>query len=217
MKRSRFLLSFVCLMMFALSMLSLTACSENESPHTHVYDKKIVNDTFKASDATCEDKAEYYFSCSCGEIGTQTFESGEALGHNFTNYISDNNATTTNDGTKTAYCNYGCGMSHSIIEENTKLKVKLMIDYANGKENKIIEQYYNSEIEKIENPIRPGYCFVGWDKTLPTVMPKDDLTLTAKWELIFYLTFQLSLKNMRHKKHKCQYERYQHRQYFQVF
>lgn len=91
MKRSRFLLSFVCLMMFALSMLSLTACSGNESPHTHVYDKQIVNDTFKASDATCEDKAEYYFSCSCGEKGTATFKHGEKLGHSYGDWISIGN------------------------------------------------------------------------------------------------------------------------------
>ena len=105
MKRSRFLLSFVCLMMFALSMLSLTACSENESPHTHVYDKQIVNDTFKASDATCEEKTEYYFSCSCGEKGTETFEYGSALGHAYGEWISIGNGqhkkTCANDNSHT--------------------------------------------------------------------------------------------------------------------
>ena len=105
MKRSRFLLSFVCLMMFALSMLSLTACSENESPHTHVYDKQIVNDTFKASDATCEDKAEYYYSCSCGEKGTETFEYGSALGHAYGEWVSVGNGqhkkTCANDNSHT--------------------------------------------------------------------------------------------------------------------
>ncbi|MBR5438986.1 MAG: leucine-rich repeat domain-containing protein [Clostridia bacterium] len=113
MRKSRFLLSIVCLMTFALSMLSLTACSENESPHTHVYDKQIVNDTFKASDATCEDKAEYYFSCSCGEKGTKTFENGSALGHTYGSWVSIGNGqhkkTCANDNSHTiiATCSGG--------------------------------------------------------------------------------------------------------------
>ncbi len=39
----------------------------------------------------------------CGEFY------GEALGHSFTNYVHDGNATCTEDGTKTAYCDHGCG------------------------------------------------------------------------------------------------------------
>ena len=34
---------------------------------------------------------------------------GEPLGHSFTNYVHDGNATCTEDGTKTAYCDHGCG------------------------------------------------------------------------------------------------------------
>jgi hypothetical protein len=39
----------------------------------------------------------------CGELY------GEPLGHSFTNYVHDGNATCTEDGTKTAYCDNGCG------------------------------------------------------------------------------------------------------------
>ena len=59
--------------------------------HTHVYDQQVVNDTFKASDATCEDKAEYYYSCSCGEKGTETFENGSVLGHTYGDWVSIGN------------------------------------------------------------------------------------------------------------------------------
>ncbi|MBR5516326.1 MAG: leucine-rich repeat protein [Clostridia bacterium] len=41
--------------------------------------------------------------------------------HSFTNYVSDNNATCVTDGTKTAYCDCGCGATDTVIEENTML------------------------------------------------------------------------------------------------
>ncbi|MCQ2526843.1 MAG: hypothetical protein MJ130_08760, partial [Lachnospiraceae bacterium] len=66
----------------------------------------------EAKPATCETDGtiEYYECAGCGllldgngnEISDITDES--ALGHSFTNYKSDNNATCTLDGTKTAKC-----------------------------------------------------------------------------------------------------------------
>ena len=44
---------------------------------------------------------------------------GNALGHSFTNYVSDNNATCTADGTKTAQCDNGCGVTDTITDEGT--------------------------------------------------------------------------------------------------
>ena len=59
----------------------------------------------KKSDADCLNAAVYYKSCSvCGLIGSDTFASGEANGHSFTDYASDNNATCTTDATETAKC-----------------------------------------------------------------------------------------------------------------
>ena len=52
-------------------------------PHTHVYDKEVATDAYKASDATCTAKATYYKSCACGEKGTATFEYGELADHNW--------------------------------------------------------------------------------------------------------------------------------------
>ena len=43
--------------------------------------------------------------------------------HSFTNYVSDENATTEADGTKTAYCDYGCGKSHTVTDEGSKLTI----------------------------------------------------------------------------------------------
>ncbi len=49
--------------------------------HTHVFDQKNTDAKYLASAASCTAKATYYYSCTCGEKGTATFESGETLPH----------------------------------------------------------------------------------------------------------------------------------------
>ena len=64
--------------------------------------------------ATCSQRA----ICSvCG----QEYGELDPTNHKFTNYISDNNATTKADGTKTAYCDYGCGTKDTILDPGTKV------------------------------------------------------------------------------------------------
>lgn len=50
----------------------------------HSFDEEC--DKYPASPATCTEKATYYYSCSnegCNEKGTETYEAGEALGHDW--------------------------------------------------------------------------------------------------------------------------------------
>ncbi len=62
----------------------------SEAAVGHKYEAKTVADEFLASEATCTDRATYYYSCSaCGESseGTaaeKTFTNGSALGHAWT-------------------------------------------------------------------------------------------------------------------------------------
>ena len=49
--------------------------------HVHSYTEKNTDAKYLKSAATCTAKAVYYYSCSCGEKGTETFESGETLAH----------------------------------------------------------------------------------------------------------------------------------------
>ena len=88
--------------------------------HTHKFNLETATDKYLATAATCTEKAKYYYSCSCGEKGTQTFTYGAALGHSFTNYVSDNNATCTEDGTKTAKCDR-CNETDTVIDIDSKL------------------------------------------------------------------------------------------------
>ena len=47
----------------------------------HTYSQKIISESYKKSDADCLNAVEYYRSCTCGAIGTETFTLGSALGH----------------------------------------------------------------------------------------------------------------------------------------
>ena len=57
---------------------------EAQLGHTHVFNKEVATEAYKASDTTCTAKATYYKSCACGEKGTATFEYGELGAHNWT-------------------------------------------------------------------------------------------------------------------------------------
>ena len=51
--------------------------------HTHNFNQKNTSETYLKSAATCTKKAVYYYSCTCGEKGTETFESGDLAAHNY--------------------------------------------------------------------------------------------------------------------------------------
>lgn len=58
----------------------------------------------------------------CKSCGTKIKDGKviKALGHKFTKYVSDNNATTTKDGTKTARCDNGCGTKNTVVDKGSK-------------------------------------------------------------------------------------------------
>ena len=109
------LLSILCICCAAIG---LTGCKKDK--HIHTFDKQVITDEYKATDATCTEAATYYYSCECGEKGTETFGYGSPLGHSFTNYVSDNNATCTEDGTKTAKCDR-CDKKNTVRDIDSKL------------------------------------------------------------------------------------------------
>ena len=49
----------------------------------HAFDQQVVSDAYLASAATPDSPAYYYYSCLCGEKGTETFAYGEPAGHTF--------------------------------------------------------------------------------------------------------------------------------------
>ena len=78
--------------------------------HEHKFENKNVADKYLKSAADCTHSAVYYFSCACGEVGTQTFEYGTALGHSFGNGKVESASTCTIQGRMTYTCTR-CGMT----------------------------------------------------------------------------------------------------------
>ena len=76
-------------------------------------------------DATCEEAASYeeviYCTVCKQELSRETIKVGDPLGHSFTNYVPDNNATCTEDGTETAACDNGCGTKDTRTVEGSAL------------------------------------------------------------------------------------------------
>lgn len=106
---------------------------------------KNIAEKYLASEATCIEKAKYYYSCSCGEKGLETFEYGEPLNHSFTNYVSDGNATYEKDGTKTAHCDHkGCTTTKTIPDEGSKLESKMSFKTLSVNGDKVYGKVSNS-------------------------------------------------------------------------
>ena len=58
----------------------------------------------------------------------------------------------------------------------------ITFDTAGGSEIAPITQEYGTVITAPEAPTREGYTFTGWDRDIPTTMPAENITITAKWK-----------------------------------
>ncbi len=86
MKKKILILEILILMMLALA---LVGCSEKEL-HTHTFDQKVVSEQFLKVEATHASAAEYYYSCTCGEKGEESFTDGDPLAE----HVFDQNIAT---------------------------------------------------------------------------------------------------------------------------
>ena len=67
----------------------------------------------------------------------------------------------------------------------------ITFDTAGGSEVPSITQDYGTAITPPAAPTRTGYTFAGWDKTIPSTMPAENITLTARWTVNQYtITFK---------------------------
>ena len=175
-------------------------CSYSESEnipilHPHKFTEQIANDKYLASAATCTEKAKYYYSCKCGQQGTTTFEYGSPLGHKFTNYVSDKNATSTEDGTKTAKCDR-CKETDTIVDENSALGFSITWKSHDGKILKTTKCKYNafpsygSETPTRESDSQYFYAFNGWVPAI--VAATEDATYTATYAKTLCSSYTIS-------------------------
>ena len=68
-----------------------------------------------------------------------------------------------------------------ITATSTINKYTLTFDTAGGSAIPAITQDYGTAVTAPSDPTRTGYVFAGWDKTIPSTMPAENMTFTAQW------------------------------------
>lgn len=118
-----FILPVIAGMLSLISFLGLFACGKPNNPdapdkpgvgHSHSFTRQDSGSEYLASEATCTEKARYYFSCECGEKGTKTFEYGETnkKNHDYKDTIVP--PTNTSDG----YTRHTCTRCGDTYDDN---------------------------------------------------------------------------------------------------
>ena len=62
----------------------------------------------------------------------------------------------------------------------------LTFDSNGGSSVDPITQDYHSAVSAPSAPVREGYTFKGWDKEIPELMPAENMTFTAQWQINSY-------------------------------
>ena len=87
----------IALILLMANLLAFSSCtptddsdgSDTEEPHTCEFDIESPKAKYIKNRSTCTQLAEYYYSCSCGEAGTQTFYYGDYAGHVYMKNVQD--------------------------------------------------------------------------------------------------------------------------------
>ena len=127
---------------------------------------------------------------------------------NVTEYTYGVGATLPTDVTRTGYTfkgwydNEGLTGSPVTAISNTETGNKeywakweinqytITFDTVGGSTVASITQDYGTAIAAPADPTREGYTFIGWDKEIPSTMPAENVTITAKWVVNQYtITF----------------------------
>ncbi len=82
----------------------LSRVSNTIDKKAHVYNKEIATETYLKSDATCTEKAVYYYSCECGEKGSATFTIGDFANHTTGEWVIISPASCTTNGSQKQCC-----------------------------------------------------------------------------------------------------------------
>ena len=83
-KMKKLILSALSLTFILSAAFFASGCSKKDN-HTHSFTQEIAEDKYLASEATCTEKARYYYSCNCGKAGKETFGYGSPLEHKLNN------------------------------------------------------------------------------------------------------------------------------------
>ena len=80
----------------------------------------------------------------------------------------------------------------TITAEWTVNQYTITFNTDGGSEIAPITQDYGTAVVAPANPTKSGYTFTGWDKTIPSTMPAENMTITASWEEILPNTYTVT-------------------------
>lgn len=151
----------------------------------------VINDTTNTPEPNVTPAVvTYAYGALGGTYATQIVQAGEKAiepdvpsrqGYQFTDWYLDDtkydfDTAVTGDMTLTA--------------KWTANSYTIAFDTNGGSDIDPITQDYGTVITAPEAPTREGYTFIGWDKEIPTTMPAENMTITAKWKVNQYtITF----------------------------
>lgn len=178
--KKKFLNKIIAFILVLISFTTGAGCAE----HTHNYKKSVIH-------PTCEIGGYTIYICNCGSRYKD--DSTNALGHNFINYISNNDATKEQDGTKTAKCSrVGCNKINTVTDVGSKLvetfNVKLV--YNNGKVDSAYKVQKGTTFKTPADPSKTNYIFKGWyqDKLL---VNKYDFSQAVTKDITIYAGYEI--------------------------
>ena len=109
------ILSMILILALSVSMVACGNGNKGDAGnggHTHEFTQKVVEEKFFKEEATCEHADLYYYSCTCGEKGTATFEEGRELDHVFEQMVEQDRYLCTEGDCETPatyYFSCTCG------------------------------------------------------------------------------------------------------------
>ena len=99
------------ILLLSISMIGFTGCKDPEPAHEHTF-----------SDSWSKDATYHWHAATC----EHTTEVSDKAAHSFGEYVSNNDATTDADGTKTRECGV-CGYKDTVTDEGSKIIVPEML------------------------------------------------------------------------------------------
>ena len=138
-KLSTLLLSILTCLMCVLGFSACTEGCREDTAHVHEYTKTVIA-------PTCTEQGYTKYTCACSNSYTADYIN--ALGRDFGEYVSDDNATYEADGTKTAVCGReGCQAQDVVTETGTKLASGISFNTLSVDGNKIYGKVSNATTE----------------------------------------------------------------------
>ncbi|MDO4516353.1 MAG: InlB B-repeat-containing protein [Bacillota bacterium] len=174
----------------------LPGLAENTGFTLSLRQKASADGNYAASDAVGCFSVTYNANGGTGTVpcayansgSTVTVASGAELqrtGYTFAGW------NTEADGSGTAYAEgLPITTAATLYAQWTINQYTITFDTDDGTKIAPITLDYGETVTAPENPTKTGYTFVGWDDTIPNIMPAKNMTITARWTINQYtITF----------------------------